>query len=119
MTDEQKKLMQDKGINVNDAIARFGGNVDLYLKYFHAFPDDDTYKKFKESFKVDKLWQSRNFLVTLVGIVGNLGFTQMYEDTRDLIKTVKNGNASDALSAIERLDTNYNEIVDFIRGSGI
>lgn len=119
MTEEQKKLMIDNKIDIDTAIARFGENEELYLKYFRSFPEEETYKKFKESFKVDKLWQSQNILVTFIAIVGNLGFTQIYEDSDNLLKSVKCGNASSALSSLEKLDRDYKDMLDFIRNVGM
>lgn len=119
MTEEQKKLMTDNGIDIDSAVARFGDNEELYLKYFRSFPEEETYKKFRESFKVDKLWQSQNILVTFIAIVGNLSFTRIYEDSCDLLKSVKIGNASNALSAIEKLDKDYTDMLDFIRNLDI
>lgn len=119
MTEEHKKSLRENHIDIDVALARFGGNEELYFKYFRSFPEDKTFKEFMDSFKVDKLWQSQNILITFIAIVGNLGFTNLYEDSRDLLRKIKQGNASDAINAIEKFEKTYLEIISFIKDSNI
>lgn len=119
MTEEDKIILRENHIDIDTALERFGGNDELYLKYFRAFPQDEIFNKFMDSFKVDKLWQSQNILITFIAIVGNLGLTNLYEDSRDLLRKIKNGNASDAVNAIEKFAKTYSEITSFIKSCGI
>lgn len=119
MDSAQRTLMIDNNIDIDTAIERFGNNEELYLKYFHSFVNDNTYKQFKESFKVDKLWQSQNILITFIGIVGNLGFVKLYEYGNELLKAIKGGNASNAVLALDKLDSSYENMLNFIRNVNI
>lgn len=119
MTKEHKEILRANHIDIDIAIARFGENEELYLKYFRSFPEDKTFSEFMNSFKVDKLWQSQNILITFIAIVGNLGFTNLYEDSRDLLRKMKQGNASDAINAIEKFQKTYSETISFIQDCGI
>lgn len=119
MTEEHKTILRENHIDIDTALARFSENEELYLKYFRAFPEDEVFSKFMDSFKVDKLWQSQNILITFIAIVGNLGFTNLYEDSRDLLRKIKHGNVSDAINAIEKFQKTYLEITSFIKNSDI
>lgn len=115
MTEESKVILREHGIDIDTALARFAGNDELYLKYFHSFPDENTYKEFINSFRTDKLWQSRELLITFIAIVGNLGMTTLYEASRDLLRKVKSSNVSDAIIALEKLEEDYFNMTEFIK----
>ncbi|MCI5656759.1 MAG: hypothetical protein SOT80_07300 [Candidatus Pseudoruminococcus sp.] len=119
MTEENRNTFRKNGIDIDTALARFAENDGLYLKYFHSFPDDRTYKNFINSFKADKLWQSQNMLITFIAIVGNLGFNDLYNDSRDLLRKVKSNSVSDAIIAIEKLKQDYSNIINFIKSCDI
>ncbi len=119
MTEEIKETLRENHIDIDNALVRFGENEELYLKYFHSFPEDKTYSEFIDSFKVDRLWQSQNLLITFIAIVGNLGLLNLYEDSRDLLRKIKNGNASDAIIAIKKFEKTYLETISFIRSCNI
>ncbi len=119
MTERDKEILRKNHVDIDTALMRFGENEELYMKYFRSFPNDKTFREFIDSFKVDKLWKSQNILITFMGIVGNLGFMTLYEDSRELLRKIKNGNAGDAVIAIEKFKNTYSEITYFIKNCGI
>ena len=119
MTKENKAFFRENNIDIDMALERFSENEELYLKYFNSFPEDNTYTNFINSFKTDKLWQSQNLLITFMAIVGNLSFTDLYNDSRELLKKIKNISVSDAIILFEKLKDDYSNIIDFIENFNI
>lgn len=54
-----------------------------------------------------------------MAIVGNLSFTDLYNDSRELLKTIKNNSVSDAIILLEKLKNDYSNIIDFIENFNI
>ncbi len=119
MTEENKAVFRKNNIDIDMALERFSENEELYLKYFNLFPKDNTYNNFINSFKADKLWQSQNLLITFMAIVGNLGFTDLYNDSRELLRKIKNNSVSDAIITLEKLKDDYSDMIDFIENFNI
>ena len=119
MTEENKNIFRENGISIDTALARFSENDELYLKYFHSFPEDKTYNDFISLFKASKLWQTQNMLITFIAIVGNLGFTALYDDSHDLLRKIKSNNVSDAIVSFEKLKKDYSKIIAFIKSLDI
>lgn len=119
MTEENKNTFRENGIDIDTALERFSENDELYLKYFYLFPEDKTYHNFINLFKASKLWQTQNMLITFIAIVGNLGFTTLYDDSRDLLRKIKSNNVSDAIVSFEKLKKDYSKTVAFIKSSDI
>lgn len=119
MTEENRIILRENNIDIDTALARFAENDELYLKYFHSFPEDNTYSNFINSFRADKLWQSQNLLITFIAIVGNLGLTALYEASRDLLRKIKSNSVSDAIIALEKLEKDYFDMTAFIKNCNI
>ena len=88
-------------------------------EFYKKLRDMSKYTNFINSFKTDKLWQSQNLLITFMAIVGNLSFTDLYNDSRELLKKIKNNSVSDAIIIFEKLKDDYSNIIDFIENFNI
>lgn len=114
MEQELISKLQKHSINVEDAVKRFGNNKELYLKYLFEYPQDKTYSTFINGFKLEKLWQSQNDLLTLIGISGNLGLEELYACSVDLLKKIRNSNVSEAIVSLDKLKETYSKTVKII-----
>lgn len=74
-----QEACKNHGIEYEDGLARFVGNVALYEKFLKQFPDDPCYKQLKEALDkqdIDTAFQAAH---TLKGVTGNLSMKDLYD----------------------------------------
>lgn len=76
MTAEERQLLEDSGINVDDAMQRFMNNEKLWVRFLKKFEADKSYSELvaaMEEKNVEKAFESAH---TLKGIAGNLALAK-------------------------------------------
>ncbi len=80
---ESKDELVISGIDLRDAMYRYGGNKDAYMKTLIKFVKDmqDNHVTYEDFIGGDNLKQSEIYIHTLKGVLGNLSITELYNET--------------------------------------
>lgn len=84
-----EKLKND-GSDVEDALERFMGREDLYIRFLHKFLEDTNFADLKESILKENYIEAFKFAHTLKGVTGNLGLTPLYSEVAILVEDLRN-----------------------------
>ena len=79
---EKKVLLQrleDADVDVSDAVKRFMGNEELYLKFIRKLPESLKLDKLEASLQSEKERDFYHYMHDLKGLAGNLGLLQIYD----------------------------------------
>ncbi len=92
-TDSYKYEFSIDGINFEEGLARFGGNVERYNKTLLGFA-----KEYEELRTYDNVEELKRYLHTLKGVAGNLGITEVYLLAKSAETDLRNADRLDKLS---------------------
>lgn len=93
-------------IDAPAALARVGWNVDLYEKLLQSFLEDysDFTRMLQSELEMSQLQEAAKRIHAVRGLVGNLGFTELYEALLDFEQFLKEHYAYDE-AMLKRLDS--------------
>jgi len=77
-------------IDVQDALNRIGGSMDLYKKLLNQFMTGNYIDPLEDSLKAGELQEASHLVHTLKGVSANLSLVKLAEDARTLEADVKN-----------------------------
>lgn len=78
MDANQKKILENKGFDVDGTMRRFLNNEALYIKCLKKFLDDASYEKLKEAFNEGNCNEAFKAAHTMKGLISNLGINELY-----------------------------------------
>lgn len=73
------------GVDVDDAIARFAGNTDLFVKFICRFPENLDFNAMRSAMAADDEETFHRQMHTLKGVSGNLGVMKVYNAVEELL----------------------------------
>lgn len=89
-------------IDVQDALKRIGGNLDLYKKLLIQFTSGNHIAPLEEAFDAGALQEASGLLHTLKGVAANLSLIKLAESARKVEEDVKNNlNHTDAFAELK------------------
>lgn len=94
------------GVDVDDAIARFAGNTDLFVKFICRFPENLDFTAMRSAVDEGDEESFHRYMHTLKGVAGNLGVMKVYNATEQLLVELRENK----LKNIELLKKYLNEI---------
>ena len=77
MDADQKKMLEEKGFDVDGTMKRFLNNETLYLKCLRKFLDDSSFDKLKAAYQSGSCKEAFGGAHTK-GFVSNLGINEIY-----------------------------------------
>lgn len=77
MTERQRQILEDGGINVTDAMQRFMNNEKLLERFLKKFEADTSYGNLVAAMEAKNCEKAFEAAHTLKGIAGNLAFSQL------------------------------------------
>lgn len=98
-------------IDLQGALARFGGMQPMYTKYLKRFVEEPTYAQMLEAVANKDFKEIETTAHTLKGIVGNLGLTALFQGFDNIVKAVRAGENDKAIE----LSNAIREKVDLTR----
>lgn len=105
-----KQLMEKLtggGMNVNDALERFLGNEDLYIKFVKKFLDDPNYNDLICSLEKGDYDYAFKCAHTLKGVAANLGFEGILEPLVPLVENLRKNDIDNQEGNINKLREKY------------
>ncbi|MDO4539805.1 MAG: Hpt domain-containing protein [Syntrophomonadaceae bacterium] len=113
MDEEILKQMSEAGIDGENALKRFSGNMAIFKKILLKFPNDKSYDALQKALDARNYEEAERACHTLKGVAGNMGMTALFELCAELHTALHNGNQEvDAL--FQPMQRAYREILDFI-----
>ena len=100
-------------IDVNDALNRIGGNMDLYKRLLKRFVDGSQIEELQTAVNGDSLEDSVRQAHTLKGVSANLSLLKLKTIAADLESALKDGLDTSAMLA--ELMVVYDDTVKMIR----
>jgi len=78
-------------INVEDALKRVGGNMDLYKRLLNQFTGGDHINPLEEALSTGAIEDASRFAHTIKGVASNLSLIKLTAAATELEHKIKNG----------------------------
>lgn len=91
MKEDHLKILNDAGINTEEALSRLMGNEALFFKVLEKFSNDTNFSNYMSELEAGNLQDAEQYLHALKGIAGNLGVTKVYELSAEIDAGLKEG----------------------------
>jgi len=78
-------------VNVQDALKRIGGSMDLYKRLLNQFTGGDHIDPLEEALSVGAMEEAARLVHTLKGVAANLSLMKVTTKASELEHNVKNG----------------------------
>ena len=99
------------GINPNEGIARFGGNIEIYERFLKQFADETYFQQMCQAIERRDVKAAFAAGHALKGEVGNLSMNRLYEDLCPLVEELRGENAEKAAELLPPVIRDYHEII--------
>jgi len=91
-------------IDVQDALKRIGGSMDLYKRLLNQFTGGDHIDPLEEALSTGALEEASRLIHTLKGVAANLSLVKLSSVASELEHKVKNGaDHSDTLAELKNV----------------
>lgn len=106
------------GLDVKGTVNRFGGRMDLYLRFLEKFPDDPNFGLIEPALEKADYEEIFKAVHTMKGITGNLGMTELYGICSEMSEMTRDANVDSELLRIKynQLKSAYDVVVEVIAG---
>lgn len=99
------------GIDYEQGVQRFVGNVAMYEKYLNRFHEDTNYSMMKEALEKNELEDAFKYAHALKGLVGNLSMNHFYKNIVALVEELRAGNLEKGKSLMSEIDAEYHNLI--------
>ena len=112
MTDDNKALLREAGMDVSAALERFMNNDAMLEKFLKKFRNDPSYNELLEA--VDARDNDRAFKAahTLKGVAANFSFETLRAAVSDQTECFRAGNLDDGIALMPRVADEYSKVAD-------
>lgn len=114
MTDEQKNLLTGRNFDVKGTLSRFMNKEELYERFLIKFLDDNNYSKLIKALEEKNYEEAYVGAHTLKGVAGNLGITDVFNCTVDILAKFKAQEYDSIDDILKRLTEGYSIAVETI-----
>ena len=114
---DQPDLPDLPGVDVEDGVSRFGGNVQSYIRLLHKFAENqaDVIDEIMASVESGDQEAAERSAHTLKGVSGNIGATQLRELAASVEEVIKSGTDDQLDSLTETARVELNRVVSMIQ----
>ena len=104
-------------IDVEGALKRVGGNMDLYKRLLGRFSAGDDFASLSSAIESGNLEDAARLAHTIKGVTSNLSLTKLAELSLQLEQHIKNGNdPADCLNDLKQAFETTNSMIAEITG---
>lgn len=114
MNDKDLKTLADGGIDVKDALERFSGSENLFIKVLNKFLNDTNFNSYTKNLAGADIINAERSVHALKGIAGNLGINEVYKLSAEIDSQLKEGKIPDAVEQ-DKLGKAYERAISAIR----
>ena len=106
----KKQILQDGGIDVDEAMARFVQNEALMMKFLLRFSQDKNFDLLKQAMENRNAAAGYTAAHTLKGVVGNLSMKDLFTQASAVTEDLRRGDLDGAMEKMPELE-NQNQRV--------
>lgn len=114
MKDEILLNFEEIGVDIDGAISRLCGNVELYKKLLLKFLSDKSYEQLVDSIVTNNYKDIESYAHTLKGLSSNLGFINLYKSCVNILENVRRKEFHLLNENKEKLSKQYKELITLI-----
>lgn len=107
-------ILSEAGINVDEGLARFRGNQELYERMLLLFPEDANYSELCLAIAQKRTRDAFVAAHTLKGLTGNFSMTRLYADLCPLVDELRGGSLALAEELLRPVTLDYDRIVSVL-----
>jgi len=112
---DRKVIMETYGIDYEDTMRRFMGNIDMYLKFLNKLPADDNMSRLGEAVSAGDLDRAFEAAHTLKGVSGNLGLKPLYEAVSQIVEPLRRKESRDDYPMlVQQVRTAMSNMLDMV-----
>jgi hypothetical protein len=115
MDANRKAQLTAAGIDVDAALSRFMGQDRILERYFGRFPSEASYAGIVREMEAQNYPQAREYAHAFKGIVGSLGFTELWQISIAFEGHLKKGEIAEALAKYPALQVEYERICQVLQ----
>lgn len=108
-------ILKASGIDYEDGLERFSGNAQLYEKYLKKLLTNEVYGEMRQAACNGEIQEAFAAAHRLKAFIGNLSIHQFYEEIKTLTEEFRAGVNRDYRPDFEKLDQEYEKIIQAIR----
>lgn len=112
LIDELKAL----GVNTDEAVNRFAGKTERYIKYLNMFSKQDYLNEINLNLEQGNVQEAFTVCHTFKGLCAELGMENLYPEAAEACEILRSGERSGVTDILNRIKKNYDEILTIIRG---
>ena len=114
MDDKTLQKLEAAGVDIEGAIERFLGNMEMYNLFLKKFVTDKNYESLVEAIDADDVQDAFTAAHALKGTCGNLSFTALYDVAYKITEDLREGNLNEARTKMSELEEEYRKIITLI-----
>lgn len=104
------------GCDVDDAMARFLDDRELYLSCLEEVIADPAFEKLGSELRAGRAGEAFESAYSLKGVLGNMSLTPLYELDVALVEPLRRGEADGLLPLYGRLMSAREKLIELVRG---
>lgn len=114
MNNNWKEELRRANVDVDGSISRFSNKEERYIKYLKLFRKNTSFDDLLVALENGDCNAAFENCHSLKGVIGNLGFRNMFPNIYDACEILRNGSMEGVLDLISEITDNYKEIVGII-----
>ena len=119
MDQATRTLLKETGMDVDDTLARFGGNEALLMKYVRRFPADPSFAALEQALQSGDHEATQTACHTLKGVSGTLGLQSLYVASAELMADLRTRNQAVPMPArVQSVKVAYRQALDTVAALG-
>lgn len=103
--------LKEIGVDVEDVIARLGGNEKAYLSICGKFRSDRNFQLFQTAIEAGDLKKAILHIHTLKGIASNLGFNRFAQVSSSILEALRKNDQEALRLKVKELTEEYNKVI--------
>lgn len=111
---EWKEQLKCADVDVDNAISRFSGKEERYIKYLKLFCKDDSYDMLIDALNRGDCNKAFECCHSIKSVTGNLGFRTVFHNMYDACEKLRAGDMEGVPELVKDVEDNYRTIIDII-----
>lgn len=112
-------LMTEAGVDVKDGMGRFVGKLDLFVKIFRKYDDDNNMELLREAMEAGNVDAAFNAAHTLKGVCGNLSMKKMFDVASQMTEFLREKDMDSARQMMPKLEEEHQKIKTLLKNDMI
>ena len=117
--EDVQDLMTEAGVDVKDGMGRFVGKLDLFVKIFRKYDDDNNMELLREAMEAGNVDAAFNAAHTLKGVCGNLSMKKMFDVASEITEFLREKDMDSARQMMPKREEEHQKIKTLLKNDMI